>query len=235
MTASTTAPAPSIEETIAALTQRITVLEGESAVRRLQHQYGYYLDKCLYSEVVDLFSRDCEVIFAGGIYRGRASAERLYLNRFRERFTAGHNGPVRGFLLDHPQIQDVVTVAPDGQSAQGRFRCLMQAGVHADVRDEFPGKVTLDQWWEGALYENQYVVEDGVWKIKRLDYRPFWHSEYSKGWSNTESLTSVVASTTYPEDPVGPDEIRSGGHKMFPETDVVPFHYPHPVTGEQWQ
>jgi len=26
------------------------------AIRRLQHAYGYYLDKCLYDDVVELFT-----------------------------------------------------------------------------------------------------------------------------------------------------------------------------------
>jgi hypothetical protein len=226
--------APRIEDTVARLARRVDVLEGELAVRRLQHQYGYYLDKCLYSEVTDLFSDDAEAVFCGGIYRGRAGIERLYLQRFRERFTQGHNGPVRGFLLDHPQLQDVVTVDPDGTAAHGRFRCIMQAGVHESVRDEFPGKTSYEQWWEGALYENEYVREDGVWKIKRLDYRPFWHADYGRGWSQTPPMTQVIPTVTFPQDPVGPDEIVPG-YELFPNTDVVGFHYAHPVTGEAWQ
>ena len=36
-------------------------------------------------EVVDLFAEDCEVVFIGGVYRGRAGAARLYTGRFRSR------------------------------------------------------------------------------------------------------------------------------------------------------
>ena len=46
------------------------------AVRRLQHAYGYYLDKCLYDEVVDLFSDSGEVRFMGGIFKGKAGVRR---------------------------------------------------------------------------------------------------------------------------------------------------------------
>ena len=39
-------------------------------------------------------------------------------------------------------------------------------------------------------------------------------------------------SKTYPEDPNGPDVLCD--HPMlWPDTRVVPFHYKHPVTGEQ--
>jgi len=36
---------------------------------------------------------------------------------------------------------------------------------------------------------------------------------------------------TYPEDPLGPDELIEQ-KMLWPDTRVVPFHYPHPVTGK---
>ncbi|WP_327589508.1 nuclear transport factor 2 family protein [Nonomuraea sp. NBC_00507] len=41
------------------------------------------------------------------------------------------------------------------------------------------------------------------------------------------------AHDTFPEDPLGPDEIV-GDFDLFPAADTVPFHYPHPVTGQEW-
>ena len=55
---------------IAELEHRLGIVEDELAIRRLQHAYGYYLDKCYYDEVVDLFDEDGEVIFIGGVYKG---------------------------------------------------------------------------------------------------------------------------------------------------------------------
>src|ERR671925_1813822 len=163
-----------LRRTFDELSRRLAVAEARDEVRALHHKYGYYLDKCLYDEVVDLFARDCEVMFVGGIYRGRAGAERLYLQRFRERFTRGHNGPVHGFLLDHVMLQDVVTVAEDGLSAKARMRTLMQAGIHESAM-HLRERVSFEQWWEGGMYENEYAVEDGVWKIRKLGYHAIWH------------------------------------------------------------
>src|SRR6202161_2962484 len=120
----------SLEKKVEELAQQVGRLQDTQAVRDLQFKYGYYLDKCLYDEVVDLFTDDCEVHFIGGIFRGKASARRLYCDRFRKNFTGGHNGPVYGFLLDHLQLQDIVDVAADRKTACGRFRCFMQAGSH---------------------------------------------------------------------------------------------------------
>ena len=39
-------------------------------------------------------------------------------------------------------------------------------------------------------------------------------------------------SNVYPESPMGPDEIVEQV-MLWPDTRIVPFHYPHPVTGKQ--
>jgi hypothetical protein len=38
---------------------------------------------------------------------------------------------------------------------------------------------------------------------------------------------------TYPENPIGPDELMPETPKFWPETRIVDFHYAHPVTGEK--
>ena len=57
----------SLERKIEQLTNSVGILEDTHNVRCLQHKYGYYLDKCLYEEVVDLFAEDGEARFMGGI------------------------------------------------------------------------------------------------------------------------------------------------------------------------
>lgn len=220
---------------LAVLRDRIARLEDEQAIRKLQHAYGYFIDKCLYEETVDLFAEDGEVRFMGGIWRGKRGVRRLYVDTFQRVFTNGHNGPVPGFLLDHPQMQDVVHVAEDRTTARARYRSLMQAGTHIDSDAPMAESVRAgrapQQWWEGGIYENQYVREDGVWKIRVLNYRPFWHAEYDKGWAYTKPEYIPAYSTTYPDNPTGPDALDPDFKGLWPVTDTVPFHYPHPVTG----
>ena len=218
-----------LEARLAALADRVGNLEDVNAIRKLQHAYGYFIDKCLYDETVDLFSETGEVWFMGGVFKGKKGARRLYCDRFRKNFTGGVNGPVHGFLLDHPQLQDIVDVAADGRTAKARYRCVMQAGRHESVTAE--GQLPR-QWFEGGLYENDYVKEDGVWKIKRLNYRPVWHGLYDKGWAYTPAQFVPFFSVCFPEDPNGPDELTSVKPVLWPEMDVLAFHYPHPVTGK---
>jgi hypothetical protein len=222
-----------------ALAQRVEQLANEvgrlndaQAIRKLQHAYGYYLDKCLYDEVVDLFAEDGAVRFMGGAFKGKPGLRRLYCDRFRKSFTGGHNGPVYGFLLDHLQLQDIVDVAPDRGTARARFRCLMQAGSHESKKDAPPHLPA--QWWEGGIYENEYVRESGVWKIKVLNYNVVYHGIYEKGWAHTPENFVSFFTETFPKNPVGPDELVQPKPVIWPETSVVPFHYEHPVTGKKW-
>ena len=224
----------SVEERIRALERRVDDLadrlgraEDELAIRRLQHTYGYFIDKCMYEEAVDLFSDRGETYFLGGVFQGKAGVRRLYCGRLGAKFAANKKGPTRGLLLDHLTLQDVITVAPDRLSAKGRFRCFMQGGSH-----ESAPKIE-EPFWEGGVYENTYLKEDGVWKIGVLNYNVLFYAPYDKGWGRVKPGYAVPAfSQTYPEDPNGPDQLTSRRASFWPETDVVPFHYPHPVTGQ---
>ena len=215
------------------LANEVGRLNDVQAVRKLQHAYGYYLDKCLYDEVVDLFAADGEVRFMGGAFKGKQGLRRLYCDRFRKNFTGGRNGPVYGFLLDHLQLQDIVDVAPDRNTARARFRCLMQAGSHETKKDA-PGHLP-SQWWEGGIYENDYVREDGVWKIKVCNYNVVYHGLFEKGWAHTPVQFVQFFTETYPKNPGGPDALIEPRPVIWPETSVVPFHYEHPVTGKKWE
>lgn len=217
------------EDRITKLENAVGRLEDESAIRKLQYTYGYLIDKCMYNEVVDLFAEDGEVRFMGGIYKNKAGVKRLYIERFQKNFVGGRNGPIFGFLLDHPQLQMVIDVAHDRKTAKVRGRSLMQAGRHESAVDNGMPR----QWWEGGIYENEYVRDGGVWKIKVLDYNPIWHGMFDKGWSHQPANAYPFASITYPEDPTGPDAIATEPHrKLWPDVPLIPFHHNHPVTGK---
>jgi SnoaL-like domain len=220
-----------LEATVAALTARVTVSEDEQAVKKLQYLYGYLIDKCLYNEVVDLFTPDGEVHFFGGIFKGQAGVRRLYVDRFQKNFTHGNNGPIDGFLLDHPQLQMIVTIEPDGKTAKLRGRSMMQAGRHENHTGDTP-MTQARQWWEGGIYENTYKKVDGVWRIHILNYMPQWHADFETGWAHTRPNYVPFLSTTYPEDPTGPDELKADVW-LWPTHKWVPYHNPHPVTGKE--
>ncbi len=113
----------------------------------------------------------------------------------------------------------------------------MQAGVHVDSEAPMARQAREQgrhprQWWEGGIYENEYVREDGVWKIKLLNYNPIWHADFETGWAHTKPEYIPAYSETYPDNPNGPDELDRDFLGLWPNTKTVPFHYAHPVTGD---
>jgi SnoaL-like domain len=221
----------SIEERLERMQGEIDGLREEvarhadiQAVRTLQFKYGYYMDKCLFGAIVDLFAEDAVLYFMNGVFRGKAGARRLYGG------ASGLNGPAYGMLFEHIIAQDIVDVAPDRRSARGRFRCFMQGGVHESKKDA-PPRIPA-QFLEAGIYENEYVNEGGVWKFKLFNYRIVYQARLEEGWAHAglEPLMVAHYRNTFPQDPRGPDELREMP-PVWPETFILPFHYPHPVTG----
>ena len=215
-----------------ALKREVRELRDIHEVRTLHFKYGYYIDMCLYDEAVDLFADDAMVYFLNGIYRGKDSVARVYKGWFRDMFTQGVNGPVYGFLLDHFISQDIVDISDDGMTAWGRFRCLMQAGSHESKEPKV--RPMPDQCWEAGIHENIYIKDRDDWKIKALNYNMLWQADYDEGWAHS-SVHLPPMTKTFAEDPHGPDELFGETPNFWPHTRVVPFHYPHPVTGAHWK
>ena len=219
-----------LEARLAALEHRVGELEDISAIRRLHWAYGYYIDFNRAEDVVQLFADDGVVVFLSGEYHGHAGVRRLYGTWFQNFFTQGVNGPVDGFLLDHFQMQDIITVAADRRTAKGRFRGLLMGGCH-ETRPYKPEGLPL-QFYEAGIYENDYVRADGVWKIKRLDYMMQWQADYERGWSRTVAHLQP-ATQTYPANPLGPDVLLPQGQvrRTWPHRQDVPMHFAHPRFG----
>jgi hypothetical protein len=218
-----------LQQQVSDMAARMGRLEAEAAIRRLHHAYGYFMDYCQYDEVIDLFAEAGEAVFLSGVYKGRASLERLYKTFLGAAYTGGKVGPIHGFLADHFLMQDVITLSKDGQSAKMRGRALLVLGSH-ESRENRPPQLP-DQVYEAGLYENDYVLEGGVWKIARLEYALQWQALYEKGWAHT-ATDLPPAVPLFPESPIGPDFQIDTERKVWPERSALEFHYPNPVTGK---
>jgi SnoaL-like domain len=218
-------PLREMRRELESLRAQVGVLEDIQAVRTLQFKYGYFMDKCLFGEIVDLFADDAVLYFMNGMFRGKAGARRLYGG------ASGLDGPSYGMLFEHIIAQDIVDVAPDRRTAQGRFRCFLQAGVHESKKDP-PPRIPA-QFLEAGIYENEYVRENGIWKIKVFNYRIVYQARLEQGWAHSGLEPLMVSGYTgcFPDDPRGPDELRPSP-PVWPQTFIMPFHYPHPVTGK---
>src|SRR5690606_32763861 len=142
--------AAALEARVAALEARRQRIEDSNDIKRLQRAYGYYVDHALWDEVADLFADEGSIeIGLDGVYLGKERV-REYLYALGD----GRAGLAEGELNEHMQLMPVVTLSPDGTTAKGRWEGLILAGQL--------GESAL--WGQGP-YENEYVKEDGVWKI----------------------------------------------------------------------
>jgi hypothetical protein len=192
----------------AALEREIGALEDVNAIKKLQRSYGFYTDKQLWTAAADLFAADGSIEVGGqGVYVGRERI-RAFLAR------SGPELPQPRRLYDHMQLQPIVTVASDGSSARGRWHVFAQEAVHGEYA----------RWGLGVL-ENEYVKEDGVWKIKRHHFFTTMYTPYEAGWAK-EAIPNAGPAADLP-----PDRPPSVEYAAYPNAFVVPFHYRHPVTG----
>jgi hypothetical protein len=200
---------------LAAVESRAEHVEDVNEIDNLQGSYGYYTDKMLWDEVIDLFADDGTLeIGPSGVYVGKDS-----IRRYLDSLSGGRQGPLEGVLYDHFQLQPIVTVAPDGRTAQGRWRLFLMTGVS--------GSGSGGNWGEG-VYENEYVKQDGVWKIQKLHWYATFVAPYEGGWKDTgkEAVDAYALGKG-----VTPDRPSSVAYEPYPGVFVPPFHYPNPVSG----
>jgi SnoaL-like protein len=207
---------------VAALRERVAKIETRAArvddideIEKLQGIYGFYTDKMLWDEVVDLFADDGTLeIGPSGVYAGKDS-----IRRYLYSLSGGKQGPLEGVLFEHFQLQPVVTVDADGQSAKARWRSLLMTGVY--------GAESGGNWGEGT-YENEYVKQGGVWKIRKLHWYATFISPYKGGWLTVDpKLVEDYAMGRGVE----PDRPPSEPYEVYPGVYVPPFHYKNPVSG----
>lgn len=207
-------PAPALAQQspqarLAAYRERVERLEDADAVENLQAYFGYFFDKGLWGDTADLFADKASFEYGQrGVYLGKARIARALL-------LFGPEGLARGYLNTHMQLQPVITVAPDGRTAKGRFQGMMMLAQ--------PG---ANGTWGVGIYENEYVKERGVWKISRLHFYVTAITDYDLGFMKS-ALRMDGPSALYP-----PDKPPTEVYRAFPAAYIPPFSYVHPVTGQ---
>lgn len=194
------------------LEHRLARLEDEREVARLQNIYGYYLDNRMWGEIAALFAEDGEIeIGRRGGYRGR---ERVH--RFLEQVLGqGRWGLLREEVINHIQLQMVITVAADRHSAKMRSRALIQGNLP-------PGQARM--LLAEGLYENDYVRTDGRWLIQRLWWVPTFY--FTVPGFETAVFESAAPSADFAPDTRPREPLPALGR------DFPPFHYAHPFTAQ---
>lgn len=206
-------PAPDLAPRLARLADRIASIDAQATriddynqLRNLQQIYGFYYDEALWDQVVDLFAEDATLeVGQNGVYQGKASIRRYLLG-----LTGGRIGLAHGELTIQGQLSPVITLAADGLSARARWRVLVQDAVYGKEAN-----------WGGGVYENEYVKQDGVWKIRKLQLVLRFYAPYEGGWTRATAQSSA----RYGRSTARPDRPPSLRYGFWPERFVAPMHY----------
>lgn len=203
----TTRTVTDLEAQVRALELKLERLRAASEVENLESTYGYYADKSMQDAISALFAQNSTLEILGrGVFIGR---DRVY--EYMRRLGA----PTNGTLFNHMQLQPVVTVSPDGNSANIRARLVVMFG-------QLNSSAQLAE----GTYENRFVKENGVWKYQSLAGFQTFYTDYEQGWGK-HSAAMLSYFPGYP-----PDLPQSVNYSPYPEVFVPPFHYRNPVSGK---
>ncbi len=159
-----------LEKRVERLQSHIENIESIRAIKRLQYAYGHYVELGLWNDFADLFAEDAVTNYQSGV-RGKDAIRKLFF----EQVGQGKLGLSEGRIYPHILFQPVITLAPDGRTAKGRWRILAMLGG-------LGGSAT----WYSGVYENEYVLENGVWKISVIHSEPKVTAAYTAaGWKES--------------------------------------------------
>ena len=203
-----------LEKRVEILENQVRTLQDIEEIKILQRAYGYYFEHLMVDEIVDLFADGPDVDFdlgELGIFKGKAGVRRYFDDYIK--------GPER--IDQVMQLSGIVHVDPSGNTAKGRW--YHWGGV------AIPKEKGVRQFFLSGIYENEYVKQDGVWKIKAIRQRTIYAAHPAQGWVKPER--AMPPDPNYEEtfaEPDIPDELLCS----YPSGYILPFHFKHPVTGK---
>jgi SnoaL-like protein len=139
--------------------------EAVRAVKRLQYTYGHYLDSGLWDDLGELFTDDAVATFQSGPVKGRTAIRQHFMDEAGRKAA----GLAKGQLYLHLLLQPIITLGADGKTAKGTWHQVAMFGQY--------GKSAS---WAGGIYENEYTLDNGVWKISSIHLYPQYAGTYDE-------------------------------------------------------
>lgn len=174
---------------LSALARDVDRVESVRAIKRLQLAWAHHVDMGEWERAAALFTDDAELVHADDRFTGRAAIRA----HFREAIGKGTGGLPPHHVHLPLMMAPIVILAPNGESANARWHAFSMRGALGD-----------DAGWEGGIFENAYVRQHGVWKIRRQVFQPQLSGPYADGWSPFRRELPLVPYHFGPEDVIRP-------------------------------
>jgi sulfonate transport system substrate-binding protein len=165
-------------------------LEDLSSIREiknLQHLWGYMALSGDYSAISELLTEDALFTDSDTSTRGREQIERIL-----RRDQIGGSRPMPGDKLNlRLFLSPVITLAPDGQKATGRWHEIALTGEAGESAD-----------WLGGTHVIEYTKTEDGWRIAADRWYEQFAGPYEGGWRH-DAATLERAPYHYTPDEVG--------------------------------
>lgn len=158
------------------LSARMYRLESERAIAHLMYRYIYACDVRKDADLIaSFFTEDA-------VWEGRGN--------FAEFGTTEGRDAIRQMFIENPTIlpftahflsNPIITLSQDLLSGWGEWHTLEAATLRRAA-----------QVWMAAWYDNDFVLENGNWRIKHIRYTDTFVVPYEDGWLKTRYVSPLT-------------------------------------------
>jgi hypothetical protein len=131
---------------------------------------------------------------------------------------SGDSNPPFTETYKSPQITYIGTIRTDVSVNWNRCVRLLIRGKHRHATLRPARK------WGDAIYESDFLKENGVWKIQHEHSYFIYYVHAASGWDQGGGPPPGPLKDLPPDEPITFD------YKLYPDVYVPPFHYKNPVT-----
>lgn len=170
-----------------ALAQRVDRVESLRDVKTVQRTFAQLAQFGEWDEMADLFSANGILRWGDDVAAGPDAIE-AWLDEDAGDMDGVTPGSMHFMMLDDP----IVSLSPDGTTAEGRWNGM-----------RFMGSGSGDTRIDGGIYENEYVLEGGQWKISDMHYHPQLEGDWANGWRNAGGERLPVVDYHFTTESVG--------------------------------
>lgn len=207
------------------LEKRLQRVEDVQAIERLQYAYNYYVEHMMKQEIIDCFSDSPDVLldWLEGKWKGKEGV--------RKYFDVNQVPPVE---FQHQLIPSagLITVAPDGKTAKGRWYAF--GGIMMPSWGVEGSAQSVSRSFINGIYEIGYVKEDDIWKMLTINWNIPYGVRINDGWIMPEDIAGPMLRNQSgpggmriePDIPMDPNDLR------YVTGYILPYHFTHPVTGK---
>lgn len=213
-----------LEARLAAIEKDLNRLKDIEAIRKLEHAYSFYLVMWMPDEIIDLFSwrDDTTLEWPEGTFFGKKGLHKFF----------GNINPNKDpeFMHQMMHLSDVIDIAEDGQTGKGRWWGFGAMALPI-------GDAGVMQALACGIYENEFIKEDGIWKLWKIKWIGVYSGTPATGWVKPERVAKPGPPRKDDEEIAVPDWWDSdlparGIDYGYPSGYILPFHFNHPVTGK---